>query len=152
MKLNLLPNVGTEIHRPVTENQVVKMSTSFSVTLQGLLKIRCRHPALDSTRNGISWSKWPTEKAGRAAGRDSQIFACQLARSRSAEGAALCPSDMMLCVISYWVLSGAKRRQIQQLRCCVLHRQAVETEGCLSETDTTQRTSWNTRHLQSQAQ
>ena len=27
---------------------------------------------------------------------------------------------MMLRVISYWVLSGAKRRQIQQLRCCVL--------------------------------
>ena len=27
---------------------------------------------------------------------------------------------MMLCVISYWVLSGAKQRQIQQLRCCVL--------------------------------
>ena len=27
---------------------------------------------------------------------------------------------MMLCVIYYWVLSGAKRRQIQQLRCCVL--------------------------------
>ena len=24
----------------------------------------------------------------------------------------------MLCVICYWVLSGAKRRQIQQLRCC----------------------------------
>ena len=40
-------------------------------------------------------------------GRDSQIFARQLARSRSAEGAALCPSDMMPCVISYWVLSGA---------------------------------------------
>ena len=51
-------------------------------------------------------------------GRDSQIFACQLARSKSAESAALCPSDMMLCVISYWVLSGAKWRQIQQLRCC----------------------------------
>ena len=30
------------------------------------------------------------------------------------------PSDMMLCVIYYWVLSGAKRRQIQQLRCCGL--------------------------------
>ena len=59
-------------------------------------------------------------------GRDSQICACQLARSKSAEGAALCPSDMMLCVISYWVLSGAKRRQIQQLRCCVLSQQAVE--------------------------
>ena len=26
----------------------------------------------------------------------------------------------MLCVIPYWVLSGAKTRQIQQLRCCVL--------------------------------
>ena len=53
-------------------------------------------------------------------GRDSQIFDRQLARSKSAESSALCPSDMMPCVISYWVLSGAKRRQIQQLRCCVL--------------------------------
>ena len=53
-------------------------------------------------------------------GRDSQIFDRQLDRSKSAESAALCPSDMMPCVISYWVLSGAKRRQIQQLRCCVL--------------------------------
>ena len=52
-----LTNEGTEIHRPVTENQVVKMSASFSVTLQGLLKIRCRHPALDFTRNGFSGSK-----------------------------------------------------------------------------------------------
>ena len=99
----------------------------------------------------IGWSIWPTEKAGRAAGRDSQIFACQLARCRSAEGCGSpaatskghrpfeapteptgetsslqgsrvkpLPSDMMLCVICYWVLSGAKRRQIQQLRCCVL--------------------------------
>ena len=40
-------------------------------------------------------------------GRDSQIFDRQLARCKSAESAALCPSDMMLCVISYWVLSGA---------------------------------------------
>ena len=74
MKLNLLPNAGTEIHRPVTENQVVKMSTSFSVTLQGLLKIRCRHPALDFTRNRISWSFWPTEKAGRAGGHGFANF------------------------------------------------------------------------------
>jgi len=59
-------------------------------------------------------------------GRDSQIFAGQLAWCRSAEDAVLCPSDMMLCVISYWVLSGAKWRQIQQLRCCALSRQAVE--------------------------
>ena len=66
------------------------------------------------------------KKPDELMGRDSQIFACQLARSKSAESAALCPSDMMLCVISYWVLSGAKRRQIQQLRCCVLSRQAVE--------------------------
>ena len=64
-----LPNAGTEIHQPVTENQVVKMSTSFSVTLQGLLKIRCRHPALDFTRNRISWSFWPTEKAGQVGGQ-----------------------------------------------------------------------------------
>ena len=59
------------------------------------------------------------KKPDELMGRDSQIFACQLARCRSAEDAVLCPSDMMLCVISYWVLSGAKRRQIQQLRCCV---------------------------------
>jgi len=38
------------------------------------------------------------------------------------------PSDMMLCVISYWVLSGAKRRQIQQFCCFVLSRKDVETE------------------------
>ena len=92
------------------------------------------------------------KKTDELTGRDSQIFACQLARSKSAESAALCPSDMMLCVISYWVLSGAKRRQIQQLRCCVFPRQAVETEGCLSEINTTQRTSRSTRHLQPQAQ
>ena len=60
------------------------------------------------------------KKPDELTGGDSQIFACQLARCRSAEDAVLCPSDMMLCVISYWVLSGAKTRQIQQLRCCVL--------------------------------
>ena len=60
------------------------------------------------------------KKPDELVGRDSQIFDRQLARCKSAESAALCPSDMMLCVISYWVLSGAKRRQIQQLRCCVL--------------------------------
>ena len=91
------------------------------------------------------------KKPDELTGRDSQIFACQLARCRSAEGCGSpaatskghrpfeapteptgetsslqgsrvkpLPSDMMLCVISYWVLSGAKRRQIQQLRCCVL--------------------------------
>ena len=41
------------------------------------------------------------KKPDELTGRDSQIFACQLARCRSAEDAVLCPSDMMLCVISY---------------------------------------------------
>jgi len=58
-----------DYRKRVTVNQVVKMSTSFSVTLQGLLKIRCRHPALDFTRNEISWSFWPTEKAGQVGGQ-----------------------------------------------------------------------------------
>ena len=62
----------------------------------------------------------PLKKPDELVGRDSQIFDRQLARSKSAESAALCPSDMMLCVISYWVLSGAKRRQIQQQSCCIL--------------------------------
>ena len=90
--------------------------------------------------------------SSRYIGAGQAVHSGQLARSKSAEGcgspaatskghrpfeapteptgetAALCPSDMMLCVISYWVLSGAKRRQIQQLRCCVLQGQAVETE------------------------
>ena len=83
-------------------------------------------PVTKMVTGKISWSFWPTEKAGRAVGRDSQIFAGRLAWCKSAEGAALCPSDMMLCVISYWVLSSAKWRQIQQLRCCALSRQAVE--------------------------
>ena len=68
-KTQSLTNGGTEIHRPVTENQVVKMSTSFSVTLQGLLKIRLPRGQPDSDRNRISGSKWPTEKAGRAGGQ-----------------------------------------------------------------------------------
>ena len=59
--------------------RVLKMSTSFFVPSQGLLKIRCRHPALDFTRNRISWSFWPTEKAGRA------VRSGQFARSKSAE-------------------------------------------------------------------
>lgn len=40
MKLNLLPNAGTEIHQPVTENQVVKMITSFFRNASRSLKIR----------------------------------------------------------------------------------------------------------------
>jgi hypothetical protein len=75
----------------------------------------------------VCWSA--IEKTSKYAGSryilkpDELSIPGQLARSKSAESAALCPSDMMLCVISYWVLSGAKRRQI---RCCALSRQAVE--------------------------
>ena len=36
-------------------------------------------------------------KTGRA------VHSGQLARSKSGEDAVFCPSDMMLCVISYWV-------------------------------------------------
>ena len=80
MKLNLLPNAGTEIHRPVTENQVVKMSTSFSVTLQGLLKIRCRYPALDFTVTESVGHFGQLKKPDELVGRDSQIFDRQLAK------------------------------------------------------------------------
>ena len=75
-----LPNAGTEIHQPVTENQVVKMSTSFSVTLQGLLKIRCRHPALDFTVTESVGHFGQLKKPDELVGRDSQIFDRQLAK------------------------------------------------------------------------
>ena len=42
----------------------------FSVTLQGLLKIRLQRGQPDSTRNRISWSFWPTEKAGQVGGQE----------------------------------------------------------------------------------
>ena len=55
------------------------------------------------------------EGPGKLAERTSQSFVCQVVRRKSAESAALCagqgrqpcPVDVMLCVISYWVLSGA---------------------------------------------
>ena len=47
------------------------------------------------------------------------------------------PSDMMLCVISYWVLSGAKRRQIQQLRCCVLPTKLLKRRDGLRHSSAT---------------
>ena len=72
MKLNLLPNAGTEIHQPVTENQVIKMITSFFRNASRSLNIRLPRGQPDSTRNGFSGSKWPAEKAGQAGG---QVFA-----------------------------------------------------------------------------
>ena len=41
--------------------------------------------------------------SSRYIGAGQAVHSGQLARCRSAEGAAPCPSDMMLCVISYWV-------------------------------------------------
>ena len=88
------------------------------------------------------------KKPDELTGGDSQIFACQLARCRSAEDAVLCPSDMMLCIISYWVLSGAPQAADSAAKLLrTPPHQDVEIEECLSETDTTQRTSRNQRRL-----
>ena len=118
---------------PLRKNQVPLPGTWFYRNASRSLKIRLPRGQPDSTRNGFSGSKWPAEKAGQVGGQGFANLwppACQnqrakMARWRESRGNAL-PSDMMLCVISYWVLSGAKRRQIQQLRCCVFPRQAKE--------------------------
>ena len=87
----------------------------------------CIRDSAGGDRAGTACRQTDTEEEpGKLAERTSQSLVCQVVRRKSAESAALCPSDMMLCVISYWVLSGAKWRQIQQLRCCALSRQAVE--------------------------
>ena len=94
-----------------------------------------KKPYAGGNRAGIACGQTDTEEEpGKLAERTSQSLVCQVVRRKSAEIADLCagqgrqpcPVDVMLCVISYWVLSGAKWRQIQQLRCCVLSRQAVE--------------------------
>lgn len=90
-----------------------------------------------SGRNSL-WSerhKSYRKKAGQANSRDSQISVEWLfgARCRNAvpagvqrgrvplsgQGWNALPSDMMLCVISYWVLSGALQAADLQLRCIV---------------------------------
>jgi len=81
-------------------------------SLPGARVQRCGSPV--ATSKGRRHFEAPTEPTGETA-----------ALRRESRGNAL-PSDMMLCVISYWVLSGAERRQIQQLRCCVFPRQAKE--------------------------
>ena len=68
------------------------------------------------------------EEPGKLAERTSQSLVCQVVRRKSAESAALCagqgrqpcPVDVMLCVISYWVLSGAQQAADLQLRCTAL--------------------------------
>ena len=66
-----------------------------------------------------------TGQAGREDFAKSCLSGCsaQECRERSSLRGSRrqpCPVDVMLCVISYWVLSGAKWRQIQQLRCTAL--------------------------------
>ena len=84
---------------------------SVQDSLPGARVQRCGSPA--ATSKGHRPFEAPTEPTGETS---------------SLQGSRVkpLPSDMMLCVISYWVLSGAKWRQIQQLCCCVLPRQAVE--------------------------
>ena len=75
-------------------------------------------------------------RTGQAGRENFTSLVCQVVRRKSAEIADLCagqgrqpcPVDVMPCVIYYWVLSGAKRRQIQQFCCFVLSRKDVETE------------------------
>ena len=71
MKLNLLPNAGTEIHQPVTENQVVKMITSFFRNASRSLKIRLPRGQPDSTRNRIVGHFGQLKKPDKLVGRDS---------------------------------------------------------------------------------
>ena len=91
-----------------------------------LLRTHVRSKTPEFSFIGVLLAKCQVDSLPKSEGQNDPLknrTSCpsgQLARSKSAESAALCPSDMMLCVISYWVLSGAKRRQIQQLRCCVL--------------------------------
>ena len=91
-----------------------------------LLRTHVRSKTPEFSFIGVLLAKCQVDSLPKSEGQNDPLknrTSCpsgRLVRSKSAESAALCPSDMMLCVISYWVLSGAKRRQIQQLRCCVL--------------------------------
>ena len=68
-----------------------------------------------------------------------QSLVCQVVRRKSAESAALCagqgrqpcPVDVMLCVISYWVLSGAQQAADLQLRCTALPLPRARRSPCV---------------------
>jgi len=75
-----------------------------------------KKPYAGGNRAGTACGQTDTEEEpGKLAERTSQSFVCQVVRRKSAESAALCagqgrqpcPVDVMPCVISYWVLSGA---------------------------------------------
>jgi len=75
-----------------------------------------KKPYAGGNRAGTACGQTDTEEEpGKLAERTSQSFVCQVVRRKSAEIADLCagqgrqpcPVDVMPCVISYWVLSGA---------------------------------------------
>ena len=107
-------NLILTVTKSVGQSGPLKKPDELSIwdSLPGARVQRCGSPV--ATSKGRRHFEAPTEPTGETA-----------ALWRESRGNAL-PSDMMLCVISYWVLSGAKRRQIQQLRCCVFPRQAKE--------------------------
>ena len=88
-----------------------------------------KKPYTGGDRAGTACRQTDTEEEpGKLAERTSQSFVCQVVRRKSAESAALCagqgrqscPVDVMPCVISYWVLSGAQQAADLQLRCTAL--------------------------------
>ena len=88
-----------------------------------------KKPYAGGDRAGSACRQTDTEEEpGKLAERTSQSFVCQVVRRKSAESAALCagqgrqscPVDVMPCVISYWVLSGAQQAADLQLRCTAL--------------------------------
>ena len=112
---------GTACGQTDTEEEPGKLAerTSQSFVCQVVRRKsaeRCGSPAATSKGH------WPFEAPTEPTGETSSL---QGSRVKPL------PSNMMLCVISYEVLSGAKRRQIQQLRCCVLSRKDVEMKEVL---------------------
>ena len=88
-----------------------------------------KKPYAGGDRAGTVCRQTDTEEGpGKLVERTSQSLVCQVVRRKSAESAALCagqgrqpcPVDVMPCVISYWVLSGAQQAADLQLRCTAL--------------------------------
>ena len=88
-----------------------------------------KKPYAGGNRAGTACGQTDTEEEpGKLAERTSQSLVCQVVRRKSAEIADLCagqgrqpcPVDVMPCVISYWVLSGAWQAADLQLRCTAL--------------------------------
>lgn len=101
-------------------------------------------------------------RTGQAGREDFTSLVCQVVRRKSAEIADLCagqgrqscPVDVMPCVISYWVLSGAEQAADLQLRCTALplprarrSLRAPQKGEMVAETDPTQWPRRKARHL-----